>query len=238
MFFIKRVLEELLCLIKWWKLLWEETDRCYIENPPVGAMNLSIKKEREENGGDFESAGMILLNKTVASMIRKEKLIANIGSGTGIFERYASEIQGRKIIASEFDRECVEWCSKNRPAEGVVYCSKAIEELLQEYGKFDLSVCIDVIEHIENYGAFLKDFSMLAERALITTPNKSRNFSTMTANPPKYIYHVREWTPGEFYWVLRTFYRKVDLYGVYRNGKFQKISLLSNAPKIIAECVF
>lgn len=233
---IARIFEELIGLLRFFRLTYEEALCSYQENLPTGPKNLSIKKDRIKNGGDFESSGMIFLNKVVASLVQGEKMIVNVGSGTGIFEMYVPLVAGRKVISSEFDEECVDWCKKNRPKDNIVYCSLSIEELLIEYGKFDLAVCVDVIEHVRDYSAFLREFVKLSERAIISTPNKARNFSALTSTPPKYLYHVREWTAGEFFWILRNYYRKVDLYGVYGDGSFKKVGLLSTAPKIVARC--
>ena len=43
------------------------------------------------------------------------------------------------------------------------------------------------------------------------TPNRARSAQAHHAGPPAYEQHVREWTAGELYWVLRCFYRDVRL---------------------------
>ena len=95
------------------------------------------------------------MNKVIICFIQDAEKIVNIGAGTGNFEWHASEDKTKTFIASEFDLECVEWCKKNRERENIIYTSKTINELLNEYGKFDLSVAIDVIEHISDYKGFL-----------------------------------------------------------------------------------
>lgn len=210
----------------------------YKENEEVGAKNLSEKLSRLAQGGEFEWPNMVALNKLVASFIYTEKKIINIGAGTGTFEQYASQIGGVEIIASEFDVECVNWCKENRAIENVTYCSLGMDSLLQIHGKFDLAVSIDVIEHIDDYGKFLRQFSALSDNAILTTPNKSRSKETHYAASPPYEQHVREWTSGEFYWILRMFYSEVKLFGmpdVYCPEAVE-IGILSNLTPIIAVC--
>jgi hypothetical protein len=43
---------------------------------------------------------------------------------------------------------------------------------------------------------------------------KNRNAFDSIVNTPTYGEHCREWTAGEFYWVLRVFFKKVTLYSV------------------------
>ncbi len=56
--------------------------------------------------------------------------------------------------------------------------------------------------------------------------------------PPRYEQHVREWTAGEFHWVLRSFYAEVRIYAmpdVY-SPVTQEIGPLSTMTPLIAVC--
>lgn len=217
----------------------KEIETEYSENEEVGCVNLSEKKKRVEEGGPFEWPNIVALNKAINQFIDKEKSIVTIGAGTGTFEWHAADKHPNiKFVSSEFDKECVEWCKNNRSKDNITYTSLGIKELLLEYKKFDLVVCVDVIEHISDYPSFLNSFSSLADRAIITTPNKSRDFESYTANSPIYYQHVREWTAGELYWVLRTFYDKVSLYSMPDpyEPEVRKIGILSKMTPLIAVC--
>ena len=95
-------------------------------------------------------------------------------------------------------------------------CAVALKLPLSEFTKneFDVVVSIEVIEHIYDYHSFLLELSSVATKAIITTPNKNRNPFDSIINTPAYGEHCREWTAGEFYWVLRTFYKQVFLYSL------------------------
>lgn len=57
---------------------------------------------------------------------------------------------------------------------------------------FDVVVCLDVIEHVEQDRAFLAELFRVARREVfVSTPNYAMSFNR---NP----YHVREYTPREF----------------------------------------
>jgi SAM-dependent methyltransferase len=77
---------------------------------------------------------------------------------------------------------------------------------------FDVVVCLDVIEHVEQDRAFLADLFRVARRAVfVSTPNYAMSFNR---NP----YHVREYTPCEF---GRLFdgYGSTTLYGGTAKGR-------------------
>lgn len=210
----------------------------YIENEEVGSKNFSEKMARVRNNEPFEWPNMVALNEAIATFIGDAKKIVSVGAGTGTFEWHASVDSSLQLVASEFDEDCVKWCKENRQRDNIHYCSKSMEEIAEEHGRFDLAVAVDVIEHVKDYPSFLDQFSRLAPRAIITTPNKSRSYESLIASSPPYYQHVREWTAGEFYWVLRTFYSKVDIFAmpdVYVPN-VEKIGLLSTMTPLIAVC--
>jgi hypothetical protein len=211
----------------------------YIENREFGSVNLAVKKERAAAGWPLEWPNIVALNEAVAGLIGDATTVANIGAGTGIFERIAAEKHPSvQFVASEFDEECVEWCKQHQSRKNITYTALPMQELLRENGKFDLAVTIEVIEHVREYGAFLEEFSQLADRAIITTPNKAGSLRALVANPPRFNQHVREWTAGEFYWVLRVFYREVTLYAMPNIyvPQVREIGLLSTMAPLIAVC--
>ncbi len=92
----------------------------------------------------------------------------------------------------------------------------------RELSKFDVICAIDVLEHIEDYQKALDNmkFLMRPDRTVkdiphrsvvyISTPNK--NALTDATVHPHNPFHVREWTPGEFYEILTQNFGSVMLY--------------------------
>jgi 2-polyprenyl-3-methyl-5-hydroxy-6-metoxy-1,4-benzoquinol methylase len=185
----------------------------YQERQEVGAVNFEVKSKRQETGGYFEQPLIVILNKGVAELIDENcKNILEVGSGTGIFASEASKDKTRKIIASEFNEGARKYAEMNRAKDNIFYCQQSLSDFSRN--EFDLVVSIEVIEHIFDYSSFLYQLSSVAPKAIITTPNKNRNAFDSIVNTPTYGEHCREWTAGEFYWVLRVFYKKVTLYSV------------------------
>jgi len=187
----------------------------YRERPEGGPTNLQTKLARKDAGGPFEPWSVALINRAALQLIGECATILEVGCGTAMF---ASEAAARNpritITASELDEATLKWARENRPAPNIFYCPLRLEECATD--QFDLAVALEVIEHLFDFAGFLSALSRVAPRALISTPNKNRFPFTAIANTPAYSEHVREWTAGEFFWVLRCFYDKVELFTLPR----------------------
>lgn len=208
----------------------------YIENLEKGPINFEIKEKRVKEGGPFELPGMIALNQTIVSLLEDAKKILEVGSGTGCFAWHAAMDKSRYIVASEIDTITRKWAIQNRPADNLQYVSKWLNDFKAD--SFDLIVAIEVIEHIKDYSTFLQQFYRVAPKAIITTPNKSRNDQSAKICPPRHATHVREWTAGEFYWVLKVFYNDVKLHSMpdIHVPKSVPIKITSQMTPLIAIC--
>jgi len=208
----------------------------YIGNNEYGTISIDARMEE----GVFEYNDMIVTNQSIGRFfIRDAKKIVNIGSGVGTFENHnAIEHPEVLFVASEFDSSSVDWCRQHRSASNIIYCSDDIETLCKTYGQFDLAVCIDVIEHIKDYGSFLSEFVKLANRAVIATPNRDRYYRIADLQIPPYKCHTHEFNAGEFYFLLKAFYRKVELFS-FPDPLAQKIipvGIYSSYEKLVAHC--
>lgn len=185
-------------------------DQPYVERDAVGPVNIQVKLARQASGGPFEPPEILLVNHAAAACAGGATRILEIGCGTGMFatsvvNRYADAM----VTASEMDVETLRWTQAHRSHPRITYCRKALEEFPDD--AFDLVVAIEVIEHVKDYAALLRQLARVAPRAIVTTPNRNRSAFDAVVSPPMFSEHVREWTAGEFYWVLRTFWSSVDL---------------------------
>ena len=188
-----------------------EASAPYRENAEVGPVNLSEKKARQAEGEPFEWPNIVALNQAVAGLVGADRRIVELAGGTGCFAVEASKNPERVIVCSELDSAASRWAAENRPRPNVRYIDRMPTS---EDGPFDLVVAVELIEHVEDYVGLLRQCTMLAPRAIITTPNRQRGPKFDVAGPPPVAKHVREWTAGEFYWVLRSFYGDVRLYAM------------------------
>lgn len=63
---------------------------------------------------------------------------------------------------------------------------------------YDLIICADVIEHVENPNLFLKHLSTLDFKKLILSTPSRNLFGKTSIGPPINVCHYREWTISEF----------------------------------------
>jgi SAM-dependent methyltransferase len=184
----------------------------YREREEGGPVNIAVKLERAAAGGRFEPPDIELINIAAETLVGDERRILEVGSGTGMFAVRAARDPRRMIFASEMDRATVEWARANRPLPNVTYGSRLLADISTD--EFELAVSLEVIEHLSDFAGFLEEIAYVAPRAILSTPNKNRSAFDSIANTPAYGEHVREWTAGEFYWVLRVFYDDVRLYTI------------------------
>ena len=206
----------------------------YVENPETGGINFDEKEKRTSEGGFFEWPNMVALNWACAKLAGSAREILDIGGGTGCFAFEASAVPDRRIVCVDLDKKAIEWAQDHRPRPNIEYVAGDIPG---EKGPFDLVVAVDVIEHVADFSSFLRTCCSLAPRAIITTPNKARE-ADRVAGPPSYHQHVREWTPGEAYWVLRCFYEEVELYSMPNVfvPELIRIGIDSELTPIVAYC--
>jgi hypothetical protein len=207
----------------------------YVENPESGPGNLEAKRARVAVGGPFEWPNIVMLNRAVADLLGPAQRIAELGGGTGLFASEAATDPSRHIVCSEFDSGAHQWARTNRPSPQIDYVQRPITA---DDGPFDMVVAIEVIEHIADYASFLETCRELAPCALITTPNRLRERALGHAGPPDYDRHVREWSAGEFYWVLRSFWPQVELFGMPYDTRpeTRRIDVNSRLTPLIARC--
>lgn len=220
----------------------------YREGDEAGPQNLAIKLERQAQGGPFEPWSIALINTAACGLLAPGGSVLEVGCGTGMFASLAARDASRRVTASEQDAETLVWAKHHRGAPNIEFCDRRLEDFDDD--AFDVAVAIELIEHVADYAGFLSDLSRVAPRAIVTTPNKNRSPFDAIANTPAYHGHVREWTAGEFFWVLRSFYGQVELFTIAdfpaaverlrRDPGFvpsiERCSVLSHREPLLASC--
>lgn len=215
----------------------------YKENPEYGFGRVTEQdKINDINhlGIAFEYEEMLTTNKGIGdNFLFDAQTIVNIGAGIGTFENYAARLYPEKqFVASEFDKESIEYAKRERALDNVTFCSETMQTLLDKYKKFDIAVSVDVLEHVKDYKSFLDDFSKLADTAVIATPNRDRYSNKESLVSPPYEAHVQEWNAGELYFILKMYYKTVKLYSFPEpySPEIKEVGLYSGYNKLIAYC--
>ncbi len=185
----------------------------YKERAEYGPVNIESKLARVAAGGPFEPRDITLVNRLAVQLAGEPGNVLEVGCGTAMFSSMlADKHPGTKIMASEFQDQTREWAIANRSRPNIEFCKKFITEFPPNH--FDLCVALEVVEHIDDYHTFLLEMSQAAPRAIVSTPNKFRSWYDYELNTPAFDQHVREWSSGEFYWVLRCFWEKVEIFTI------------------------
>lgn len=201
-----------------------------------------IDLDERDAHGPFEWPDMIIANQAIGNMWLTPDIrsVINIGSGVGTFEdQNAKKNPTVQFLASEMDATSTEWAIKNRSYPNVKYCTDSMGEIIKKcppQQKYDLAVSIDVIEHVADYKSFLDEFAQLADKAVISTPNRDRPSGQISG--PRYKGHVQEFDAGELFFILKMYYRKVELFSAPDVSKPELIpvGIYSSYDKLFAYC--
>lgn len=88
----------------------------------------------------------------------------------------------------------------------------------------DLVICADVIEHVLNPDEFLESLNKIKFKHLvISTPDRITLHGNFHFGPPKNVFHIREWSCGEFRKYLSKYY----------NVELQQITNFSQGTQMI-----
>ena len=109
--------------------------------------------------------------------IFKKKLILDLGCGGGILSEALAK-EGANILAIDQSKKLINEAKKRVKSEKlkIDYQCQSIKNLKQKRVKFDIILCMEVIEHVQDYRGFIKlAFECLKKDGIIifSTINKS-----------------------------------------------------------------
>ena len=240
------------------------TDPKYIENPEKEV------HQWEANIMQFERSGRLLWDETRSmytyiknyfmrkvlehpqypKFIWKPKVV-DVGCGAGVGSNVLS-IEADFVWGIDKHERSIMFAKEafTREKNGVYYSPQVTFDVVdiatdnREFMKFDFVVCIEVIEHVDDYKSLLKNIIRFAKKDkkggynvngfptefFISTPN--RNAKKISKVNPGNKFHVREWTSEEFHAVLSEFFNKVEFFN--REGKPAEIK--NDWSTVLAKC--
>jgi O-antigen biosynthesis protein len=160
------------------------------------------------------------LNDTAGTLVHSEHLarylwaaqvaagadVLDAGCGTGYGSAILAAGGAARTYAVDIDEACVERVLADVP--GVEASRADVRELPSDDDSFDLVVCFEVIEHMEQRDAAIREFARVLRPGgtlLISSPNRN-------TYPPGNEHHVHEYTPQELEAELAHVFDSVRMY--------------------------
>lgn len=139
------------------------------------------------------------------------KRVLDVACGVGYGSAILAE-EGRIVTGLDRDAAAVEAARQRYGRRNLAFVRGCVETLPFADGAFDLVVCFETIEHIEEQAGCLAEIRRVLSAGgvlLASTPRKAAPGRDASANP----FHVKELDRGEFEDLLRARFAHVRLFG-------------------------
>ena len=168
--------------------------------------------------------------------------IVDVGCGGGFGSNILSQ-EADFVWGIDIDEESIKWAKDvfTRHKNNIYYNSQLTFEVIdvltepREIMKFDIVVCIETIEHINEYQKLLNFIKKLCktnkrgeyleplDATLVYISSPNRNSSKILKDHPRSKRHIREWTPEELYAVLTKNFKYVTI--MNHKGELKELSM-------------
>ena len=145
------------------------------------------------------------------------RTVVDIGSGLGIGSNILSHT-ARHVWGLDVNKDNVHLATQAFARPNIEFAILDIENApSREISPFEIVVCVEVLEHLEDYNKginSLKRFfsDKLQTVGFVTVPNI--NNPDIKIRDDKNELHLHRWTPGEFYDLMIKNFKSVTLYSV------------------------
>lgn len=143
------------------------------------------------------------------------KDVLDVGCGNGYVHLLINDM-AKKITGVDADRETVDKANKRFSGKNMVYYNMTGEKLDFPSRSFDVVISAQSIEHIEDDKKFLREVDRVLKNSgdifVCVTPNKLSIIppGEKMYDAPFYPFHVREYTPQQFYDLLEDHFEVIQ----------------------------
>lgn len=143
-----------------------------------------------------------------------------LGYGLNILSAKAERLAGIDVDTPAVERGKRIFAGHPRVKEILAYDGKTIPFADKS---FDVVTCVEVLEHVPDYEAFVRELARVARRCVfITTPNRRPDYTLPNGRPRNY-WHLREWSQPELDAILRGLEFHAEWH--YLSGKTEALPL-------------
>jgi len=152
------------------------------------------------------------------SKFAKDKFVLDFGCGHGYGTNYLAQV-AKKIIGVDLNSNYIRYAKKRYQSRNLQYSISNQKETNLQKSSFDLIVCYEVIEHVENIHQVLQTIKSLLKPDgifIASTPNKKLSFQNHgnPVNP----FHIKEYTKDEFQTLLLQYFNNVQIQGQHHRN--------------------
>lgn len=182
----------------------------------------------QNKGGEISSANFpdedsqllflrhLFAYEAAAQRIKPGSRILEVGCGDGYGTLFLADCERDfEIKAIDINEEIIERINKNSSREECRFSPYDGAHIPYEDSAFDAVISFQVIEHVPNESAFLKELCRVLApggKVFISTPNRS--YRLKPGQTPWNRHHIREYLPKELADVLGSFFQSVELFGI------------------------
>jgi SAM-dependent methyltransferase len=144
-----------------------------------------------------------------AKQFIKEKKVLDLGCGTGYGSNVMAKV-ARKVVGVDISKEAIIYANEHFNTRKVSFHSEDCARLGLADKSFDVVVSFEVIEHIKDYTALIKEAKRVLTNNgifILSTPNKKMTEEHGETNP----YHIHEFYYDELEHLLKGFFGQVQI---------------------------
>lgn len=148
-----------------------------------------------------------------ASQFVKGKKVLDLASGEG-YGSYLLSKEADTVVGVDIDGNAVEHASNKYPAQNLEFLQGSILEIpITGSNKFDVIVCFEAIEHVEEHEKLLSEVKRLLKKDglfIVSSPNKNTYSDETSFNNP---FHKKELYFNDFNNLLNKYFRSFIFFG-------------------------
>ncbi len=172
--------------------------------------------------------GKVTLDREQASRRRYEfaaqfvegKYVLDMGCGEGYGSATLAQ-KARQVVGTDRSEEVIAYAAKKYPLKNLEFRCMPGEKQDFPDGSLDVVVCLELIEHVEDYAAVMKEMHRVLQPGgtlILSTPNKE--VTSPGRKKPIHDFHVHEFTIPELRDLCRKYFAEVELFS--QENPFEK----------------
>jgi len=192
---------------------------------------MSTIKDEYQNGDPYEVDFSDYFHKErlrntldILKDVSHNSKVLDVGCGRGYFTKHFV-VNGNKVLGIDYSKNAIEFAQNNFGNESLLFEVLDVVDLIEKKDEFDVVIANNLIEHIENPNAFLRECHRILKPdgfLIISTPNlySFRNIiSIIFKKSVKYRHsnHVCEYSRSQ----IKKFFQKNDFKLVKIVSQFQ-----------------